>query len=217
MNRPKCCQGGSDDLLFMLAYLFSHEDTTEFPIFQGLAQPTSRQHRATLWDIKQQDFNFPAPLDMTNISVNYDDSAKEFFRVFGRQPCVPCSSELSSSHEDRGTWVQFQLRDERRMKRLGTLAQKLLLRMTLTYAILAASISAISRIWTNSRVLLSLASKFLVCGTLRADLPYAKVYQVREKNRRLGLGLMGIHEWLLKRGQRIRSNSRASQMARGVS
>lgn len=44
-----------------------------------------------------------------------------------------------------------------------------------------------------------LASKFLVCGTLRADLPYEKVYKVREKNRRLGLGLMGIHEWLLKR------------------
>src|SRR5262249_35824836 len=41
---------------------------------------------------------------------------------------------------------------------------------------------------------------FLVCGTLRADLPYAKVYKIREKNRRLGLGLMGIHEWLLKRG-----------------
>jgi ribonucleotide reductase alpha subunit len=45
----------------------------------------------------------------------------------------------------------------------------------------------------------SLASKFLVCGTLRADLPYTKVYKVREKNRRLGLGLMGIHEWLLQR------------------
>ena len=46
-----------------------------------------------------------------------------------------------------------------------------------------------------------LASKFLVCGTLRADLPYEKVYKVREKNRRLGLGLMGIHAWLLQRGQ----------------
>lgn len=46
-----------------------------------------------------------------------------------------------------------------------------------------------------------LASKFLVCGTLRADLPYDKVYKVREKNRRLGLGLMGIAEWLLQRGQ----------------
>lgn len=45
-----------------------------------------------------------------------------------------------------------------------------------------------------------LATKFLVCGTLRADLPYDKVYKIREKNRRLGLGLMGMHEWLLKRG-----------------
>lgn len=45
----------------------------------------------------------------------------------------------------------------------------------------------------------ALASKFLVCGTLRADLPYKKVNAVREKNRRLGLGLMGIHEWLLQR------------------
>jgi ribonucleoside-diphosphate reductase alpha chain len=51
------------------------------------------------------------------------------------------------------------------------------------------------------RDVVSLASKFLVCGTLRADLPYDKVYKVREKNRRLGLGLMGIHEWLLQRSK----------------
>lgn len=50
--------------------------------------------------------------------------------------------------------------------------------------------------------IVEIASKFLVCGTLRADLPYEKVYKVREKNRRLGLGLMGIHEWLLKRGEK---------------
>ena len=45
-----------------------------------------------------------------------------------------------------------------------------------------------------------LATKFLLCGTLVAHLPYQKVYETREKNRRLGLGLMGVHEWLLKRG-----------------
>jgi ribonucleoside-diphosphate reductase alpha chain len=49
------------------------------------------------------------------------------------------------------------------------------------------------------RNVVALASKFLVCGTLRADLPYEKVYRVREKNRRLGLGIMGVHEWLLQR------------------
>jgi len=51
------------------------------------------------------------------------------------------------------------------------------------------------------RAVCSRASMFLVCGTIRADLPYRKVHLVREKNRRLGLGLMGMHEWLLKRSQ----------------
>jgi len=44
-----------------------------------------------------------------------------------------------------------------------------------------------------------LASKFLVCGTLRGDLPTDQIKKVREKNRRLGLGLTGMHEWMLKR------------------
>lgn len=46
---------------------------------------------------------------------------------------------------------------------------------------------------------MELATKFLVCGTLRAHLPYEKVDAVRQKNRRLGLGIMGIHEWLIQR------------------
>ena len=47
-----------------------------------------------------------------------------------------------------------------------------------------------------------LGTKFLICGTLRAELPYAKVHEVRAKNRRLGLGLMGMHDWLIKRGEK---------------
>ena len=27
----------------------------------------------SLWDIRQEGFNFPTPLDQANISVNYDD------------------------------------------------------------------------------------------------------------------------------------------------
>ena len=51
-----------------------------------------------------------------------------------------------------------------------------------------------------------LASKFLVCGGFKADLPYDRVYQTREKNRKIGLGLMGMHEWLLKNGYRYEMN-----------
>ena len=50
------------------------------------------------------------------------------------------------------------------------------------------------------RDIVQLATKFLVCGTLKAHLPYEKVSEIREKNRRLGLGVMGLHEWLIARG-----------------
>lgn len=50
--------------------------------------------------------------------------------------------------------------------------------------------------------LVALGTKFLICGTLKAQLPYAKIDEVRAKNRRLGLGIMGVHEWLIKRGYR---------------
>ena len=52
------------------------------------------------------------------------------------------------------------------------------------------------------RDVVELATKFLICGTMRAHLPYEKVARVREKNRRLGLGIMGMHEWLVQRGER---------------
>jgi ribonucleoside-diphosphate reductase alpha chain len=42
---------------------------------------------------------------------------------------------------------------------------------------------------------------FLLAGTVYSDVPYSDVDKVRSKNRRLGFGLMGIHEWLLRRGK----------------
>lgn len=40
----------------------------------------------------------------------------------------------------------------------------------------------------------------LLAGTLYSHVPYPKVAEVRDRNRRLGVGLMGIHEWLITRG-----------------
>lgn len=52
-----------------------------------------------------------------------------------------------------------------------------------------------------------IGTTFLLCGTLYSDVPYRGVSEVREKNRRLGLGLMGIHEWLLQRGYSYGENA----------
>jgi ribonucleoside-diphosphate reductase alpha chain len=46
----------------------------------------------------------------------------------------------------------------------------------------------------------SLGVLFLTAGTVYSDLPYPWVGEVRDKNRRLGLDILGAHEFLLQRG-----------------
>jgi ribonucleotide reductase alpha subunit len=53
----------------------------------------------------------------------------------------------------------------------------------------------------DMRICVRIGTAFLVAGTVYSDVPYAKVDEVRTKNRRLGLGLMGIHEWLVTNGK----------------
>jgi ribonucleotide reductase alpha subunit len=42
---------------------------------------------------------------------------------------------------------------------------------------------------------------FLLAGSVYSHTPFEKVEEVRNKNRRLGLGIMGVHEWLATRGR----------------
>lgn len=42
---------------------------------------------------------------------------------------------------------------------------------------------------------------FLLCNTLYTDCPTSNVRKVKEKNRRIGLGLMGVAEWFIQRNQ----------------
>jgi intein/homing endonuclease len=53
----------------------------------------------------------------------------------------------------------------------------------------------------DMEVCVKVSTAMLVAGTEYSDVPYAKVKVIREKNRRLGLGLMGLHEWLINNGK----------------
>ena len=151
----------------------------------------------TLDKVKELNFNFPAPLDQTNISVNYSDEwlglgdAKCTDAVFlenVRQAMTTGEPGFSFNFGDksnetlRNACTEVTSEDDSDVCNLGSI-----------------NLGNIENI-EEMRNVVNLASKFLVCGTVRADLPYEKVYEVRQKNRRLGLGLMGLHEWLLKRG-----------------
>lgn len=180
-------QGGSRRSALYASLNWKHDDAPSFLV----AKNWSDLHK----DQKEKDFNFPAPLDMTNISINYDDAAllgglenNEMFKNTCRQAMMtgePGFSFNFGKHENetlRNACTEVTSEDDSDVCNLGSVN--------------LANITSLAEF----KDVVTLASKFLVCGTLRADLPYEKVYKVREKNRRLGLGLMGIHEWLLQRG-----------------
>lgn len=177
-------QGGSRRSAIYASLNWKHEDIPDFL--------RAKNWSSTLRDLKTQDFNFPAPLDMTNISVNYDDAGdlthNEVFLENCRQametgePGFSFNFGSKSNETLRNACTEVTSEDDSDVCNLGSI-----------------NLGNIDNLETFKSVV-NLASKFLVCGTLRADLPYEKVYKVREKNRRLGLGLMGIHEWLLQRG-----------------
>jgi ribonucleoside-diphosphate reductase alpha chain len=181
-------QGGSRRSAIYASLNWQHEDT---PLFLR-AKNWGENIRA----LKEADFNFPAPLDMTNISVNYDNAAisdglmnNEVFISNCRQAMMTGEPGFSFNFGNkqnetlRNACTEVTSEDDSDVCNLGSIN--------------LGNITSLDEF----KAVVSLASKFLVCGTLRADLPYEKVYKVREKNRRLGLGLMGIHEWLLQRGQ----------------
>lgn len=153
----------------------------------------------SVWDAKNDNFNYNAPLDMTNISINYDDAwiesvnngdLTEVFRENVRQALMTGEPGFSFNFGDkqnetlRNACTEVTSEDDSDVCNLGSIN--------------LGNCESLEEF----KEVVSLASKFLVCGTVRADLPYEKVYEVREKNRRLGLGLMGIHEWLLKKGEK---------------
>lgn len=180
-------QGGSRRSAIYASLNWQHED---IPLFLR-AKDWSESVKAA----KAQDFNSPATLDMTNISVNYDDAwgfdpTNPVFLENVRQAMETGEPGFSFNFGDkqnetlRNACTEVTSEDDSDVCNLGSIN--------------LGNISSIEEF----KDVVQLASKFLVCGTLRADLPYEKVYKVREKNRRLGLGLMGIHEWLLQRNSK---------------
>jgi len=180
-------QGGSRRSAIYASLNWKHEDINQFLGAKNWSEVIREQ--------KLKDFNFPGPLDMTNISVNYDDDWRfdpnnEIFKKNVRQAMETGEPGFSFNFGDkqnetlRNACTEVTSKDDSDVCNLGSI-----------------NMGNIPDIETFKSVV-ALASKFLVCGTLRADLPYDKVYKVREKNRRLGLGLMGVSEWLLQRNQR---------------
>ena len=196
----KVMQGGSRRSAIYASLNWKHEDVNKFLKIKNWFDIPVGTTGQTLFDIKQDDFNFPAPLDMTNISVNYDTEwllnyweKGEIGNVFQSN----CGQALKTGEPGfsfnffekenetlRNACTEVTSEDDSDVCNLGSLN--------------FARIDDLNQL----QQVVQLATKFLLCGTTRAELPYAKVYNVRESNRRLGLGLMGLHEWLIQRNNK---------------
>lgn len=184
-------QGGSRRSAIYASLNWKHDDIDSFLVSKNWSELTKQQ--------KLLDFNYPANLDMTNISVNYDDEAmKPYGNLYGLEhnPIFQANCRQALETGEPGFSFNFGSKQNETLRNACTeVTSEDDSDVCNLGSINLGNISSLSEFQS----VVALASKFLVCGTLRADLPYEKVYKVREKNRRLGLGLMGIHEWLLKR------------------
>lgn len=211
-------QGGSRRSAIYASLNWKHKDVDKFLKAKDWQSIPVGSTGLSVWDIKQQDFNFTAPLDMTNISVNYDTEwllnyyktgkVGKVFKENVRQAMKTAEPGFSFNFFDkeretlRNACTEVTSEDDSDVCNLGSLN--------------FGRIESVEEL----RDVVRLGTMFLICGTLKAELPYEKVYKVREKNRRLGLGFMGVHEWLIKHNYKYEVTSELHQwlsVYRGVS
>lgn len=195
-------QGGSRRSAIWAGLHWNHPDIMKF-IHCKVMSPHMRE-------MKNKDYTFPIPMEGTNISVILDDS---FFACYND----PSNKDHKLAYEVYWTTVRRMLKDGEPGFSIdigGHAGENLRNACTEVTSsddsdmcnLGSANLSRYDRLDDFMEDLPFMVA-FLLCGTLYSHLPTQQMYKVREKNRRLGLGLMGIHEWLIKRGKRYGPDS----------
>jgi ribonucleoside-diphosphate reductase alpha chain len=187
-------QGGNRRSAIWAGLNWNHPDIIDFLILKNWSEE--------LVKLKQADLMFPMPMELTNISVIYDT---EFFKIIedvshpkhvaaetvwtancyqAFQSAEPgMSFNFCKDYESlRNACTEVTSEDDSDKCNLGT-------------------------VWMNrcknrdefARVVKA-ATWFLICGGIYSDVPTDKIKEIGLKNNRIGLGLGGMHEWLMMRG-----------------
>lgn len=190
-------QGGDRRSAIWAGLHWNHADVFEFIHLKDW----SPEVRA----LKEKDYNFPAPMDGTNISVILDDdfflayedkehvnhalAVKVYWEVVRQmlstaEPGFSIDIGPNRGENCRNACTEITSPDDSDICNLGSINM--------------ANVETLEEM----QELVEIGTAFLLAGTVYSHIPYAKVGETREKNRRLGLGLMGLHEWLLKRDKK---------------
>jgi ribonucleoside-diphosphate reductase alpha chain len=176
---------------------------------------------------KEADYSAYAPMDMTNISIILDDEFFEAMRdEFFQKTVIWHDDEGNIVHEVTVTHdhalavyseaVEKMLQTgepgfsvdigENRYENLRNPCCEITSEDDSDVCCLG-SIN-LARIDTIERMeeVTELGTLFLLCSTLVSEVPHKEVLVTRQNNRRLGLGVMGVYEWLVARGYRYEPN-----------
>ncbi len=191
-------QGGGRRSAIYASLDREHADIYDFLKLKNWHEMKIPGTNTTYAEAKEKDFDFDCPMDHTNISVNYGDewlnlpdrAQDPVFIANCRQALQTAEPGFSfnfgahSNFTGRNACTEFVTDQDGDACNLGSINM--------------------SRIHTKERFaeVCRLGSKFLYCGTIRSMTPTPEIKEIRDANRRLGLGLMGVHEWLVRRGYR---------------
>ena len=188
-------QGGSRRSAIWAGLNWSHGDIEKFLKLKDWPKD--------LKDLKEKDLNFRLPMELTNISVIYDtefwiaieneqhpkhELAKKVWLANCRQAFTTAEPGMSFNFRKdneslRNACTEVTSEDDSDKCNLGTL-------------------------WINRFAnkkdfaeAVKYSTLFLLCGGVYSDVPGQKIKEVGLKNNRIGLGIGGIHEWLMQRGE----------------
>lgn len=187
-------QGGQRRSAIWAGLIWSHPDVSKFMNQKNYSEDQKA--------MKLKDFNFPLPMELTNISVIYDT---EFF--------IAVENEAHQKHElAKKVWLEncrqaFSTAEPGMSFNFRKDNESLRNACTEVTSEDDSDKCNLGTIWINRiksktemAEVTKLSTLFLLCGGIYSHTPTDRIKEVGLKNNRIGLGLGGIHEWLMARG-----------------
>jgi ribonucleoside-diphosphate reductase alpha chain len=187
-------QGGQRRSAIWAGLSWNHNDVFKFNHLKDYSEAMKA--------VKATDFNFPLPMELTNISVIYDT---DFF--------IAIEDELHPKHNHaKKVWTDnckqaFSTAEPGMGFNFRKDAESLRNACTEVTSEDDSDKCNLGTIWINRikdtkelRDVVKYSTLFLMCGGIYSHVPTEKIREIGAKNNRIGLGLGGIHEWLMTRG-----------------
>ena len=163
----------------------------------------SKDYSDDLKLIKQKDFNFAAPMELTNISVVYDT---EFFIAIENKKHT--LHKLAKDVWNKNCHQAFSTAEPGMSFNFRKDNESLRNACTEVVSEDDSDKCNLGTIWINHikddaelAHVTKYATKFLLCGGIYSDTPTEQIKKVGDRNNRIGLGLGGMHEWLMVKGE----------------